>query len=110
MPKLAVPATAEDLQDALTNKATLNTLISEGSFPEFMTNYVAEFGLKNKDVDEQVNEAVERAMASYARDRGAELLAGGGKRKATAADVRAQRQSASYKSDKFGAGAKLDGK
>jgi HK97 family phage major capsid protein len=108
--KLAVPNTADGLQEALTNRATMKTIMDEGSLPEFMTNYVAEFGRKNVDVQEQVDDAVNRAMASYARDRGAELLAGGGKRKATAADVRAQRQSGTYKSDRVGAGAKLDGK
>jgi HK97 family phage major capsid protein len=106
--KLAVPTTAEDLQDTLLNKAKLKTLMDEGSFPEFMTNYTAAFGKANVDVEEQVSIQVERAMAAYAAERGADLKKGD--RKATAADLKAQRQTATYKSGELAPGAPLDGK
>lgn len=106
--KLAVPNTAEDLQTTLLDKTKLKTLIDEGSFPEFMTNYQGEFGKKNIDVSEQVAEQVHTAMASYARSRDADLRVGD--RKATAADVKMQRQSATYKSGQVAPGRELNGK
>lgn len=106
--KLAVPNTAEDLQETLLNKTKLKTLIDDGTFPEFMTNYAKEFGTANVDVDEQVSAAVDRAMASWARDKGHELRKGD--RKATSADVKVQRQSATYKSGELAPGRELNGK
>ena len=46
-------------------------------------------------------------MASYARERGSELRADGGKRKATPADLKAARQTATYKSGEIAPGASL---
>lgn len=106
--KLAVPATAEDLQETLTNKASLKTLIDQGDYAAFMTNYIKEFGTKNADVDEQVQSAVDRAIADWARDKGHEMFKGD--RKATAADVQSQRQSATYKSGQLAPGRELNGK
>lgn len=109
--KLAVPYTAEDLQDTLSDKSKLRALLDDKdgkAFPEFMTAYVNEFGKKNLDVEQQITEQVDHAMAAYMRDRGAEAKKG--ERKATAADIRVQQQSAAYKSSVFGAGSKLDGK
>lgn len=106
--KLAVPETAEDLQETLLSKTKLKALIDEGDFPKFIENYANKFAKANVDVAEQVTEQVERAMANYARERGAELKKGD--RKATAADVRNQRQTATYKSGKLAPGAPLDGK
>ncbi len=96
--KLAVPNTAEGLQEALTTRATINALLEEGSFPEFMTNYVKEFGKADKDVAAQVAEQVDRAMANFARDNLVELRKGA--RKATPADLRNQRQAGTAHSDK----------
>lgn len=107
--KLAVPSTPDTLTEALTNKATMKTLIDEGSFPEFMTNYQREFHKADKgEVDEQIREQVDNALAAWTRDKGYEMRKG--ERKATAADIRAQAASATYKSAKVGAGAALDGK
>jgi len=105
--KLAVPNTAEGLQEALTNKGTLKTLIDEGSFPEFMTNYAKEFHKADKDVAAQVDEQIQAALASFARENLVELRKANGKR-ATAADVRAQRQAGTKRPD-LAAGYKLNG-
>jgi HK97 family phage major capsid protein len=106
--KLAVPTTADDLKTVLLDKTKMKTILDEGSLPEFMTNYVNEFGKVNADVGEQVQIQVERAMASYAAERGVELKKGD--RKATAADMKRQRQTATYKSGEIAPGAALDGK
>jgi HK97 family phage major capsid protein len=106
--KLAVPNTADDLKDTLLNKTKLKTLIDEGEMPAFMTNYIAEFGIKNPDVDESVQQQIDTAMANYARDRDADLRVGN--RKATAADLKIQRQSATYKSGQLAPGRELNGK
>lgn len=105
--KLAVPNTAEGLQDALTDKKTLNTFIEEGSFPEFMTAYVKAFNTADKDVNAQVTEQIDRAIASFAKEHLVELRKANGQR-ATAADVRAQRQAGTLKPE-VAAGYKLNG-
>ena len=104
--KLAVPNTAEGLKEALTSKTTLTTLIAEGSFPEFMTNYQNEFHKADKDINAQVTEQVDRALASFARENLVELRKGN--RKATPADVRSQRQAGTRHGDKA-PGKPLDG-
>jgi HK97 family phage major capsid protein len=104
--KLAVPNTAEGLQEALTDRKTLSTFIEEGSFPEFMTAYQQNFHKADVDVAAQVQEQVDRALASFARENLVELRKGG--KKATAADVRAQRQAGTRHPD-FAAGSKVNG-
>jgi HK97 family phage major capsid protein len=105
--KLAVPTAPEDLKETLLNKSKLNTLINEGTFPEFMSNYVKAFNTANVDVEAQVTEQVDRAMAAFARDNLVELRKG--QRPATVEDIRTQRASATMYS--AGAdGAKLNGK
>lgn len=106
---LAVPYTADGLTEVLTDKIKLKTLIDQGSFAEFMTNYTKEFARKDLgETDEQIAEQVDRAMANWARDKGYEMTKAG--RKATSADIKAQSRTASYKSGQYGVGAKLDGK
>lgn len=108
--KLAVPTTAEGLQEALTNKKTLNTLIEEGSFPEFMTNYRNEFFKNDKGtVTETADDQAMRILAQMAREGKVEFRQGGvNGRKATPADIRTQRQAATRHS-KIAVGSKLDG-
>lgn len=108
--KLAVPATAEDLNETLLNKTKISELLNgqHGEFAEFMTNYVNAFGKKNADVEDNIRDQIDHAMASYIREHQMEF--GKGSRKATAADIRAQQQSASYKSDTLAPGGKLNGK
>jgi HK97 family phage major capsid protein len=112
MPKLAVPATAEDLQTTLLDKTKLKALLDgeHGEFPEFLTNYVKNFGKANTDVDESIKDQIDHAMANYAREHQIEFAKGAERKPVTAADIRAQAQSASYKSKTFGAGAQLNGK
>lgn len=109
--KLAVPTTAEGLQEALTNKTTLKTIIEEGSFPEFMTNYRKEF-FKNDGgtVVENAEDQAYRVLAQMAREGKVEFRSGGPTgRKATPADIRTQRQAATRHSS-IAVGSKLDGK
>jgi len=106
--KLAVPNTADDLKDTMLDKGKLKTLIEEGSFADFMTNYIREFGMKNADVNDGIQEQIDRAMANWARDKGHEMLKDG--RKATAADLRVQQKSATYKSGELAPGRELNGK
>ncbi len=110
--KLAVPTTAEGLQEFLTDKKKLNTLMDEGSFPEFMTNYVTEFGKSNVDVDAKVKEQVDAALATFARENNvAEWRKNG--QKLTAMQLReddfSARKSASKWND-LAPGKALDGK
>ena len=106
---LAVPSTPDDLRETLTNKGKLKTLLDEGSFPEFMTNYVEEFGKKDVGVtDEAIRDQIDNAMAAWMRDKGHEMRKGD--RKATAADIHTQRQTATYKSGQLAPGAALNGK
>jgi HK97 family phage major capsid protein len=110
--KLAVPTTAEGLQEFLTDKKKLNTLMDEGSFPEFMTNYVTEFGKANVDVDARVKEQVDAALATFARENNvAEWRKNG--QKLTAAQVREDDFSARKSASKWNEqapGKVLDGK
>lgn len=92
--KLAVPTTAEDLAETLTNKTKLKTLIDEGSFPEFITNYAKLSNKADPGITDQVQAQIDQALASFARDNLAELRAAG-KRKITPADVKTGRQVAS---------------
>ena len=110
--ELAVPYTAEGLTETLTDRAKLRALAEDPKeFGRFMTAYTNEFGARDKgETDEQITAQVERVMAKWARDKGYELKAQGGARRATAADIKAQTSSASYKSSKIGVGAPLDGK
>lgn len=104
--KLAVPDTAEGLQEALTDRKTIATFLEEGTFPEFLTNYVKNFNNADPSVGENVQEQIDRALASFAKDNLVELRKG--QRKATAADVKAQRQAGTVHSDKA-PGKALDG-
>lgn len=108
--KLAVPNTAEGLQEALTNKTTLKTLIDEGSFPEFLTAYQREFHAKDAGVvKETADDQAMRILAQMAREGKVEFRQGGADgRRATPADIRAQRQAA-IRHPKLAVGAKLDG-
>lgn len=91
--KLAVPNTAEGLQEALTNKTTLKTLIDEGSFPDFMSAYAKEFNKADPGVNENVQNQIDQALASFAREHLADLRTLG-KKKVSAADVRDGKQVA----------------
>jgi HK97 family phage major capsid protein len=109
---LAVPYTAEDLQEVLTTPSKIKALSEDPKkFQAFMNAYTKEFGVRDKgESDEQIRGQVEDVFANYLRDRGAEARVGGEKgRKVSAAEMRAQGQSATYKSGSLGAGAKLDG-
>ncbi len=108
--KLAVPTTAEGLQEALLNKSTMKTLMDEGSLPEFLTNYVREFRSADKGVvAENSEDQAMRVLAQMAREGKVEFRSGGSTgRKATPADIRAQRQAATRHS-KIAVGSKLDG-
>jgi HK97 family phage major capsid protein len=110
--KLAVPNTADGLKEALLDKKVMSTILDEGSLPEFMTNYVTEFGVKNPDVEGSVKEQIDAALANFARENNvAEWRKGG--QKLTATQVReddfAARKSAS-KWNEHAAGKSLDGK
>jgi HK97 family phage major capsid protein len=107
--KLAVPNTADDLRETLMDKGKVKTLIDEGSFPEFMTNYIREFGQANTDVDAQVSEQIDRALANFARENLVELRRAKDNRPATAADIRAQKAAGTFHT-KFAVGKPLDGK
>lgn len=113
----AIPDTAEGMQDFLTasNKAADRRKIfsadADGAdLVEFMNKYAALSHKADASVEEQVNEQVERAMASYVREHGHEMRRAGDAKKATAADIRAQRQIAGHKADKIAPGAVLNGK
>ena len=104
---LAVPDTAEGLQEALLSKKTISTFLEEGTFPEFMTQYVKNFTKADKDIEAQIIEQTDRAIAAFAKEHLVELRKGNGKR-ATSADVRTQRQAAT-KYENFAPGKPLDG-
>jgi HK97 family phage major capsid protein len=109
---ITIPDDADGLREFISNRKTRELVFKTGADPkiatEFMTKYANAFNKKDAGaVEEQVAEQVERAMASYMRDKGYELRKGD--RKATAADVRAQRQTATYKSEKIAPGAPLNG-
>ncbi len=107
--KLAVPTTAEGLQEALTNKKTLSTFIEEGTFPEFMTNYANNVANLDKDINAQVTDQIDKALAEFARSNMVELRKGGqAGTKATAADIRNQRQAGTLHS-KLAPGAPVNG-
>jgi len=109
-PLLAVPTTAEDLRETLTNKTKLSTLINEGQFPEFMTNYVNTFHKANADVSQQVQEQIDTAFANFARENQVELRKGSRKGPlATKEELRTIKATASNFSQRSD-GAKLDGK
>jgi HK97 family phage major capsid protein len=111
----AIPDTRDAMQEFLTAKdkaADRKQLFATGADPkdlvQFMTQYANLSNKADASVGETVKEQVQRAMADYARSRDAELRVGD--RKATAADVRTQRQSATYKSGQVAPGRELNGK
>lgn len=113
----AIPDTSEAMQEFLTASAHADhrkQLFATGAdgkdLVAFMNSYAKLSNKADKGVEEQVNIQVERAMKSYLEERGHEIRKADGKTKATAADVRRQRQTATYKSGELAPGAPLDGK
>src|ERR1700743_490295 len=110
---ITIPDSPEALQDFMLDKKSRDKVFRQNLDPatasKFMTAYANLTAKKDPEIDRQVNEAFERTAAQWMRDKGHELRAQTGQ-KATAAELRAQRQAATYKSSKLGAGAKLDGK
>lgn len=109
---ITIPDSAEALQDFLMDSKKRDKVFKAGlpakTANEFMSAFANITAKKDPAQSEQVTEQVERAMANYARDRDATLVKGG--RKATAADVKMQRQSATYKSGSIAPGRELNGK
>jgi HK97 family phage major capsid protein len=110
--EFTVPDSPEALQEFLLDKNKRKQVFSDSADPthitSFMTAYANLTGKKDAGIQDQVTEQVERAMASYARSRDSELKIGD--RKATAADLKTQRQSATYKSGQLAPGRELNGK
>jgi len=109
--KLAVPTTAEGLQETLLDRKKINTLMDEGSFPEFIQNYVNVHAKANVDVSAQVQEQIDAALTNFARENMVELKKGGRKlsNREVAADDFSARKSAS-KWNEQAPGKELDGK
>jgi HK97 family phage major capsid protein len=106
--KTAVPTTPDELQEALTDQKLLKTLMDEGSFPAFMTNYTKAFNKADPDVEKNVQDQIDRALASFARDHLVNLKGRMDMRPATTADGKILRQTAGKYSKKAD-GAPLDG-
>jgi len=84
--KLAVPETAEGLQEMLLDRKKMNTLMDEGSLPEFMTAYVKKFHTNDASITEQMRALIDEGFANFVRENNiAEFRKGG--RKLTRAEV-----------------------
>ncbi len=110
--KVAVPTDAEGLRETLLDRSKMNTILNEGSLPEFIQNYVNAHAKANTDVAEQVKEQVDAAFANFVRENGIAEFRKGGKR-ITHAEVKqddfSSRKTAAMWSDKA-PGAVLNGK
>lgn len=106
--KLAVPTTAEELNETLLDKAKLKTLIEENSFPEFITNYTKLSNKTDPSINEQLQDQINAQFANFVRENGLKAVKRGDKA-LTAAEVRASKQTGAFWS-KNAAGSVLDGK
>lgn len=71
MPKTAIPKTAEELHEALTDRATMRNLLADGpeSFAAFMENVVNE-RLKDSEITAQVSDQTEKFMIEWLKENG----------------------------------------
>ena len=105
--KVTVPTDSEGLREVLMDRKKMDAVYADpDSFAEFMTNY-AKAANKAGDITAQVDEQIQNALTSFARENMVALKRPD-MRTASAEDVRASRQTgAAY--FKSAMGAKLDG-
>lgn len=108
---LAIPDSPEAMQEFLMDKTKRSQVFSATADPkdlvEFMNKYAALTTKADPGISEQIQAQVDQTLANWARDNMVELRKANGK-KATAADVRAQRSSATQHRE-LAVGHKLDG-
>lgn len=107
-----IPSSAEELAEFVVDRKKMSEVFNSDdpkALPEFLTAYAkAANKASNGDIEKQINEGVDKVMASWLRENNAELRRPN-QAKASAADVRAQRASGrAY--NKAALGATLDGK
>lgn len=110
---ITIPDSPDALQEFMLDKKSRDQIFKADLDPKlagkFMTAYANITAKKDPEIDQQVRDAFERTAAEWMRDKGHELRGASGQ-KATVAELRNQRQTATYKSHKIAPGAKLDGK
>jgi HK97 family phage major capsid protein len=109
--ELAIPDSPDAMQEFLLDKSKRDQVFATGADPKILTEFLNKYAkLTNKadpSISENVQEQIDRTMANFAKEHLVDFRKDGG-RKATAADVRVQRQSAT-RHGKLTAGAKIDG-
>lgn len=109
---LTIPDSPEAMQEFLLDNNKRKQVFATDADPKVLTEFLNKYAkLTNKadpSISENVQEQIDRTFANFAREHLVDFRKADG-RKATAADVRAQRQSAT-RHGKLTAGAKIDGK
>ena len=72
---LVIPSTPEELQECITDRKKVREIVDGGGFAEFMTNYANTFGktAAGVDVNANVQDQIDRAIASFAKEHAVEL-------------------------------------
>lgn len=70
MTKVAIPTNPAELEEMLSDRAKVETLMSEGQFPEFITAYARTVMNKDTDLKAQVREQTQLALAEFLKDNG----------------------------------------
>jgi HK97 family phage major capsid protein len=106
-----IPSSSEELAELITDRPKMKEIFDSPdpkTLPEFLTAYAKAANKADPDVTKQVNEGIDKAMASWLRENNAELRRPN-QAKASAADVRAMRKTGTAY-NKSAQGSPLDGK
>lgn len=66
-----IPQTPEELVEAISDRKVMNEILhseDKTAWPKFMTAYANKVGTKDSSIEQQVNEQVEKTLASFARE------------------------------------------
>jgi HK97 family phage major capsid protein len=70
-PTLVIPSTPEELEDSLSDEATVSKLFAEKRFPEYIRNYVAgQLSAKGGELDRKIRESTQAALVDYLKANG----------------------------------------
>ena len=110
MPAPVIPQTPEELAEAITDRKVINEILNNEDktlWPKFMTAYANKITKVDPDISRQVDEQVERTLASFAKENKLDIRRPD-MRPVTAADVHNSKQTGTAFME--GAGKELNGK